>query len=222
MPFVGAAVCRRAAVLTTSPDAMPSPASGRAPSATRASPVVIPMRTSSSPASAKVSRMESAARTARSGSSSCATGAPNTAITASPMNFSTVPPNRSSSERTRGVVGLEHAPHVLGVHTLCARGEADEVAEEAGDDLALLALRPYGERRRAPGAEAGVVCVLAPAAGAELHAGRIGARMLVWHRRAPSGLANPGTSAGAVCGIVRRGRTAGSHLVRRRAGGRRG
>ena len=36
--------------------------------------------------------MTSAARTARSGSSSCATGTPNTAITASPMNFSTVPP----------------------------------------------------------------------------------------------------------------------------------
>ena len=38
-----------------------------------------------------------AARTARSSSSSCATGTPNTAITASPMNFSTVPPNRSIS-----------------------------------------------------------------------------------------------------------------------------
>jgi class 3 adenylate cyclase len=39
-------------------------------------------------------------RTARSASSSCATGAPNTAITASPMNFSTVPPCRSSSPRS--------------------------------------------------------------------------------------------------------------------------
>ena len=37
-------------------------------------------------------RMTIAARTARSGSSSCAIGTPNTAITASPMNFSTVPP----------------------------------------------------------------------------------------------------------------------------------
>ncbi len=34
----------------------------------------------------------SAARTARSASSSCAIGAPQTAMTASPMNFSTVPP----------------------------------------------------------------------------------------------------------------------------------
>ena len=34
----------------------------------------------------------SPARTARSASSSCAVGTPQTAITASPMNFSTVPP----------------------------------------------------------------------------------------------------------------------------------
>jgi hypothetical protein len=33
-----------------------------------------------------------AARHARSASSSCAAGTPNTAITASPMNFSTEPP----------------------------------------------------------------------------------------------------------------------------------
>ena len=39
----------RAAVLTTSPETIPSPASGRASSATRASPVVMPIRTSSWP-----------------------------------------------------------------------------------------------------------------------------------------------------------------------------
>ena len=38
------------------------------------------------------SRISTAARQARSASSSCAAGTPNTAITASPMNFSTVPP----------------------------------------------------------------------------------------------------------------------------------
>jgi hypothetical protein len=38
------------------------------------------------------SRISSAARTARSASSSCTAGTPKTAITASPMNFSTVPP----------------------------------------------------------------------------------------------------------------------------------
>ena len=41
-----------------------------------------------------------AARTARSASSPRATGAPKTAITASPMNFSTVPPKRSISTLT--------------------------------------------------------------------------------------------------------------------------
>jgi class 3 adenylate cyclase len=43
--------------------------------------------------------VNTAARTARSGSSSWAAGAPKTAITASPMDFSTVPPRRSSSSR---------------------------------------------------------------------------------------------------------------------------
>ena len=49
------------------------------------------MRTSN-PSSSTASTIASAARTARSGSSSCATGTPNAAITASPANFSTVPP----------------------------------------------------------------------------------------------------------------------------------
>ena len=38
-------------------------------------------------------------------SSSCVTGAPNAAITASPMNFSTVPPYRSISSRRRAWYG---------------------------------------------------------------------------------------------------------------------
>ena len=48
-------------------------------------PICSPMRDTATTRS-------SAARTARSASSSCAVGAPHTAITASPMNFSTVPP----------------------------------------------------------------------------------------------------------------------------------
>jgi hypothetical protein len=79
---------------------MPSPSTGLAPSATSASPVFAAVRICSSP-SLSASRIASAARTARSGSSSCATGAPKTAITASPMNFSTVPPCRSISARSR-------------------------------------------------------------------------------------------------------------------------
>jgi hypothetical protein len=45
IPSTGADAWSRAAVLTTSPDAMPSPLGGRASRLTSASPVVMPMRT---------------------------------------------------------------------------------------------------------------------------------------------------------------------------------
>ena len=60
---------------------------------TAASPVRTPARAWRAGSSAGIaSTSSSAARTARSASSSFATGAPQTAMTASPMNFSTVPP----------------------------------------------------------------------------------------------------------------------------------
>jgi hypothetical protein len=60
----------------------------------------IPYRRSISPFNeSRRRRMRSAARSARAGSSSCAVGTPNAAITASPMNFSTVPPSASISSR---------------------------------------------------------------------------------------------------------------------------
>jgi len=70
-------------------------------SPTITSPVLTPMRAPSrAPKSrstsvlsaSSASRMPAAARTARSASSSWTVGTPKTAITASPMNFSTVPP----------------------------------------------------------------------------------------------------------------------------------
>ncbi len=85
----------REAVLTRSPATMPWPF---APRFTAAVPVNTPARAASSgartsaPNSATASTRSRAARTARSASSSWAKGAPHTAITASPMNFSTVPP----------------------------------------------------------------------------------------------------------------------------------
>ena len=85
----------REAVLTRSPATMPWPS---APTVTAASPVSTPERTrswltpASAPSVSTASTSPSAARTARSASSSCAVGAPQTAMTASPMNFSTVPP----------------------------------------------------------------------------------------------------------------------------------
>ena len=84
-----AASCsRRAATLTASPVTRVSP------SPARTLPVFTPMR-APRPSAATSARISHAARTARSASSSCATGTPKTAITASPMNFSTVPPWRS-------------------------------------------------------------------------------------------------------------------------------
>ena len=51
------------------------------------------------------------------------------------------------------VVRLEQAPHVLRVHGLGSGREADEVAEEAGDDLALLPRRPGAVASDAPHSE---------------------------------------------------------------------
>jgi hypothetical protein len=82
----GSAACsNRAATLTASPVA------SRSSVPVSTSPVLTPIRPST-PSSGNASRISTAARHALSASSSCATGTPNTAITASPMNFSTVPP----------------------------------------------------------------------------------------------------------------------------------
>ena len=82
-----AAFSRRAATLTVSPMTV-EPTSP--PSAvTMTSPVFTPIEKARSPPS---SRMARAAATARSASSSSATGTPNTAMRASPRYLSTVPP----------------------------------------------------------------------------------------------------------------------------------
>ena len=80
----------RAAVFTRSPATIPWPT---APSVTAASPVRTPARAAMpGPSVLAASTSSRPARTARSASSSWATGAPQTAMTASPMNFSTLPP----------------------------------------------------------------------------------------------------------------------------------
>ena len=97
-----AAACTRAAVFTASPATIPSPA---APRVTATSPVTTPARAArpgtpaSAPSSATAATRSSAARTARSASPSAAAGVPHTAITASPMNFSTTPPYRPITVR---------------------------------------------------------------------------------------------------------------------------
>ena len=97
-----AAACTRAAVFTASPATIPSPT---APSVTATSPVTTPARAArpaapaSDPSAATAATRSSAARIARSASPSVATGVPHTAITASPMNFSTTPPYRPITVR---------------------------------------------------------------------------------------------------------------------------
>ena len=97
-----AAAWTRAAVFTASPATIPSPT---APRVTATSPVTTPARADRSGASASAlssvtaATKSSAARTARSASPSVAAGAPHTAITASPMNFSTTPPYRPITVR---------------------------------------------------------------------------------------------------------------------------
>ncbi len=88
-----AACSSRAATLTASPVTSVSPSPP-----TTTSPVLTPMR-ASRPCSAIAACISAAARTARSASSSCETGIPKTAMTASPTNFSTVPPWRSRMTR---------------------------------------------------------------------------------------------------------------------------
>jgi hypothetical protein len=97
-----AAACTRAAVLTASPATIPSPV---APSVTATSPVTTPARAAravtftSAPSCATAATRSSPARTARSASPSAATGVPQTAITASPINFSSTPPYRPITVR---------------------------------------------------------------------------------------------------------------------------
>ena len=102
----GAAACsRRAATLTASP--VTSDRCAAASPATT-SPVFTPVRdaivtprsrSSSLFREARASRISAAALTARRASSSWTAGIPKTAITASPMYFSTVPPWRSRTTR---------------------------------------------------------------------------------------------------------------------------
>ncbi len=69
------------------------------------------------------------------------------------------------------VVRAEDRAHLLGIELLRLRGEADEVAEEHGDDLALLPRsRNRNQRRAAHPAEAEAIGILLAAARARDHA----------------------------------------------------
>ena len=94
-----------------------------------------PRAASSSFSASSAARISSAARTARSASSSWTCGTPKTAITASPMNFSTLPPcaldGVRASRRTSGP-SARGAPRGRAARRARSTGE---VAEEDADRL---------------------------------------------------------------------------------------
>ena len=73
------------------------------------------------------------------------------------------------------VIRAEDGAHLLGIELLRLRSEADEVAEEDGDDLALLARRERlgAESRPAHPAQAEALRVLLAAARAGDHGQRV-------------------------------------------------
>ena len=85
-----------------------------------------------------------AARTARSASSSCSSGTPKTAMTASPMNFSTVPPWRSIGCADDVEVARDQSSVDLRVQL---RGEPRRIDEVAEQDRDRAAVRPARSRR---------------------------------------------------------------------------
>ena len=168
-------------------------ARSRASSATIASPVVTPTRTcelavgSSSFSASIAPRIARPARTARSGSSSWAIGAPKSATTASPMNFSTRPSVLLEHSPEPLVVRREQREHVLGVELLGATRRPDDVDEDGRDRAAFLVpprrlgrRRVCGERRCAGHAELRDVRVVRAALRANRHAKECRARM--WRR----------------------------------------
>ena len=100
------------------------------------------MRNSSAGCSSRKSRnvacIASAARTARSASSSCAIGAPNKRhdrVAEHLVDHTAVGLDVGDQQREGGV---DEALHLLGVAPLGDRGEADDVREQHGDDAPLL------------------------------------------------------------------------------------
>ncbi len=86
------------------------------------------------------------------------------------------------------MVGAQRGADVLRVGAVGARREADEVDEEHGDDLALLAARRLFESGAAVEAEARALRVLLGAAGTDDHR----ASVRTWHKVDTSPAAIPG------------------------------
>ena len=137
----GAADSKRCAVLTASPTTVYARWTSPASRPATTSPVFTPIRSASRTPYVRSRSsfrwridacIASAAWIARSASSSCEIGAPNTAMTASPMYLSIDLP------RERAEVAAEDRPQLLRVELLRERRRAGEIREEDGHDLPLL------------------------------------------------------------------------------------
>ena len=161
-------------MLTTSPATIPSPRSGRAPRATTASPVVTAARTATSSPSPRsssiVSRIRSAARTARSASSSWAIGRPEHGHDGVADELLDRPAEPLDVGLHALVVRAQRRADVLRIGPVRAIREADEIDEQHRYDLALLADgRLSGELAPAREAEARSLGILLAAGRADDH-----------------------------------------------------
>src|SRR2546421_1218903 len=161
---MAAASASRAAVLTVSPMTVYSSAACT-PATT--SPVFRPTRSPSGappPRSSSSTRrtarcIDSAARTARSASSSCATGAPNTAMIPSPVSLSTCPPKVLTAPARAAMTRSVTAPTRSGSRSSAQAVKSDRSPKStvttrrsvAGSSAAAGSAAPQWWQNRAPG-----------------------------------------------------------------------
>src|SRR5271165_198105 len=165
-PSGGAAACSLAAMLTASPITVSSRRPSGPTLAKSISPVFTPTRTQRPRKSSALSDarrwISRPVRTARAASSSCATGAPNTAISASPMTLSTDPPNcsttspivrmqRSTIERTSsGSVRSEYSvkPEMSAKSTVAQRRSSLGCVDAAVAGVPVPSSAPHAPQNR--------------------------------------------------------------------------
>ena len=130
--------------MTTSPVTIPSPCSGRAPNATTASPVLIPIRTCSDERRIRLVQLLDRLQDAEPGPDG-ALGVVLVRDRSAEHRHHRVPDELLDRPAVAldllpqaRVVGADARAHVLGVGGIRGGGEADQVAEEHRHDLALL------------------------------------------------------------------------------------
>ena len=129
-----------------------SPKTGVAPrrAAATTSPVATPQRARNPSGSSASRRRARRPRRARCASSSCATGAPKTASTAS-LRDSTTMPSCSAQTAARVVVALEHRAQRLRVGSARSSAQLREDARHQAPGVGRQRLRPRGRLRRRRG-----------------------------------------------------------------------